>query len=593
MTPTTARPTTEILAPRDVPLGGLRAMNVRRTLPQRQRSLIGAWCFLDHYGPDDNQGDRRHVGAAPPAHRSADRDVALRGPWPPHRQPRARGQLIRPGQLNVMTAGHGICHAEVSPEEAPTRLHGVQLWVCLPAERRVDTGAGVAPDATIPPAVRRPGRGTRQVLLGARFDGARSPAATHSARCAGADLVHRARRRTPRSPPPRTRRSSTARSRSASAPLHRGRRPTVSRRPAGVSGDHPPRAARPVQCGGPRPAAAARRPAVRRGDRDVVELRRPRATPRSWRRAPTGWPRSPTTTASSRTARRSTTVGSASSRATTSRRSRPGPSPTPASSPAADRRVGANRRPNDAESAQRGVEITPERHHDSASAGLNRIGGMPGPVVGEDGVARCPWGVGDPVMRAYHDTEWGLPVSRRGVRTVRAAQRWRRSSPGSPWSTILRKRPAFRAAFAGFDADAIVATFGERRRRAAAWRRRHRAQPRARSTAVDQQRRARTGARRARTTAALATLHLVVSSPTPRSAALDSARSGAAQWPPRNRAALAKELKNGAASRFVGPTTMYALMEAIGIVDDHLEGCHRHGIGIRRLTYQAENGCLL
>jgi redox-sensitive bicupin YhaK (pirin superfamily) len=43
---------TEILEPREVPLGGLRAMNVRRTLPQRQRSLIGAWCFLDHYGPD-------------------------------------------------------------------------------------------------------------------------------------------------------------------------------------------------------------------------------------------------------------------------------------------------------------------------------------------------------------------------------------------------------------------------------------------------------------------------------------------------------------------------------------------------------------
>ena len=52
MTPPTAAPTTEILTPRDVPLGGLRAMNVRRTLPQRQRSLIGAWCFLDHYGPD-------------------------------------------------------------------------------------------------------------------------------------------------------------------------------------------------------------------------------------------------------------------------------------------------------------------------------------------------------------------------------------------------------------------------------------------------------------------------------------------------------------------------------------------------------------
>ena len=50
----------EVLTPRDVPLGGLRAMTVRRTLPQRQRSLIGAWCFLDHYGPDEV--DRRPAG---------------------------------------------------------------------------------------------------------------------------------------------------------------------------------------------------------------------------------------------------------------------------------------------------------------------------------------------------------------------------------------------------------------------------------------------------------------------------------------------------------------------------------------------------
>jgi redox-sensitive bicupin YhaK (pirin superfamily) len=63
---------TEILTPRDVPLGGLRAMNVRRTLPQRQRSLIGAWCFLDHYGPD--QVDE--TGAPP--HRAADRELAVR-----------------------------------------------------------------------------------------------------------------------------------------------------------------------------------------------------------------------------------------------------------------------------------------------------------------------------------------------------------------------------------------------------------------------------------------------------------------------------------------------------------------------------------
>ena len=54
----------EVLTARDVPLGGPRAMTVRRTLPQRQRSLIGAWCFVDHYGPDDVDRDRRHGRAA-------------------------------------------------------------------------------------------------------------------------------------------------------------------------------------------------------------------------------------------------------------------------------------------------------------------------------------------------------------------------------------------------------------------------------------------------------------------------------------------------------------------------------------------------
>ena len=73
----------EVLTPRDVPLGGLRAMTVRRTLPQRQRSLIGAWCFLDHYGPDDVDASGRHGRSAAPAHRAADGELAV------HRRDRA------------------------------------------------------------------------------------------------------------------------------------------------------------------------------------------------------------------------------------------------------------------------------------------------------------------------------------------------------------------------------------------------------------------------------------------------------------------------------------------------------------------------
>ena len=79
----------EILTPRDVPLGGLRAMTVRRTLPQRQRSLIGAWCFLDHYGPDRVDETGGMQVAAPPAHRAADGELAVRRHRRAPRQPRA------------------------------------------------------------------------------------------------------------------------------------------------------------------------------------------------------------------------------------------------------------------------------------------------------------------------------------------------------------------------------------------------------------------------------------------------------------------------------------------------------------------------
>ncbi len=67
----------EVLTPREVPLGGLRAMTVRRTLPQRQRTLIGAWCFIDHYGPDLVTGHRRHAGLPASPHRAADGQLAV------------------------------------------------------------------------------------------------------------------------------------------------------------------------------------------------------------------------------------------------------------------------------------------------------------------------------------------------------------------------------------------------------------------------------------------------------------------------------------------------------------------------------------
>ena len=85
------------------------------------------------------------------------------------------------------------------------------------------------------------------------------------------------------------------------------------------------------------------------------------------------------------------------------------------------------------------------------------MSGVPA-VVGADGVARCPWGAGDPVNTAYHDTEWGMRVSGEAAHLERLTLEAFQS--GLSWLTILNKRPHFRSAFAGFDADAVAA-FGE------------------------------------------------------------------------------------------------------------------------------------
>ena len=124
----------EILEPRDVPLGGPRAMTVRRTLPQRRRSLIGGWCFIDHYGPDDVSltGGMR---VPPHPHTGLQTVSWLFEGEIEHRDSVGSHALVRPGELNLMTAGHGISHSEVSTADT-SRLHGVQLWVALPAADR-------------------------------------------------------------------------------------------------------------------------------------------------------------------------------------------------------------------------------------------------------------------------------------------------------------------------------------------------------------------------------------------------------------------------------------------------------------------------
>ncbi len=192
---------------------------------------------------------------------------------------------------------------------------------------------------------------------------------------------------------------------------------------------------------------------------------------------------------------------------------------------------------------------------------------MAGPAVGADGLARCPWGDGDDVMRAYHDTEWGVPVVGEAAHLERLTLEAFQS--GLSWRTILMKRPAFRDAFAGFDADQIAA-YDERdvaRLMADAGIVRNVAKVNAAITNA----RATVALRDHGGLVALVEEHRPADHRSPRQTEELQAKTPESL-------ALSKALKK-VGFAFVGPTTMYALMEAIGIVDDHLVGCHRHGLG--------------
>jgi redox-sensitive bicupin YhaK (pirin superfamily) len=163
----------EVLAPREVPLGGPRALPVRRTLPQHQRSLIGAWCFADHYGPHDTRGGNG-MDVPPHPHTGLQTVSWLFSGEIEHRDSAGVHAMVRPGELNLMTAGAGICHSEVSTA-AMSVLHGVQLWVALPDAAR-DTDRGF--DHYVPTPVSRNGAVLR-VFLGT-LDGVSSPVRTFS-----------------------------------------------------------------------------------------------------------------------------------------------------------------------------------------------------------------------------------------------------------------------------------------------------------------------------------------------------------------------------------------------------------------------------
>ncbi len=166
-------PSIEILEPRDVPLGGPRAMRVRRTLPQRRRSLVGAWCFADHYGPEDVR-TRPGMDVPPHPHTGLQTVSWLFAGEVEHRDSGGVHAMVRPGELNLMTAGAGICHSEVSTP-ATTTLHGMQLWVALPESSRHTERAF---DHYVPQPVTHSG-GTLRVFLGT-LAGQSSPVYTHT-----------------------------------------------------------------------------------------------------------------------------------------------------------------------------------------------------------------------------------------------------------------------------------------------------------------------------------------------------------------------------------------------------------------------------
>jgi DNA-3-methyladenine glycosylase I len=183
-------------------------------------------------------------------------------------------------------------------------------------------------------------------------------------------------------------------------------------------------------------------------------------------------------------------------------------------------------------------------------------GARPGP----DGALRCPWGLSTPDYLAYHDEEWGRPVHGESALYERLTLEAFQS--GLSWITILRKREAFREVFAGFD-PATVATYDDAR---------------VASLLTD----ARIVRNRAKVEAARTNARAVLALDGGLDDLLWSFAPDAARPAPRTltdvpavtaeSTAMAKELKRRG-FRFVGPTTAYALMQATGMVNDHLADC--------------------
>ncbi|MGP0221964.1 pirin family protein [Paenarthrobacter sp. NCHU4564] len=183
-------PCVQLWPEREVPLGGVRAMNVYRTLPQRGLPTVGAWCFLDSFGPD-----RVAMSVLPHPHCGLQTVT-----WPlegavRHRDSVGSDVVVNPGELNIMTAGHGISHSEFSvlptPQDGRTLAadeipmsRGLQLWVALPDEHR-HREPSFEQHRELPVAV---GDGYTATVMVGEFAGQQSPATMFSP-IVGADIV--------------------------------------------------------------------------------------------------------------------------------------------------------------------------------------------------------------------------------------------------------------------------------------------------------------------------------------------------------------------------------------------------------------------
>jgi redox-sensitive bicupin YhaK (pirin superfamily) len=166
-----------LFAPRDVPLGGLRGIHVDRLLPQRSLPTVGAWCFLDLFGPSHTQ-----MSVLPHPHTGLQTVT-----WPlagelHHRDSVGSDVLVRPGQLNLMTGGHGVAHSEISTGDGMP-LHGLQLWIALPAEHAT-TAAAFEQHVDLPEYAHG---GVRATVFAGVLGDAESPATVHTP-LLGADL---------------------------------------------------------------------------------------------------------------------------------------------------------------------------------------------------------------------------------------------------------------------------------------------------------------------------------------------------------------------------------------------------------------------